>query len=216
MSSPEKKKIRWYFDFISPFAYLQFKQLESILLKRNDFELEFVPILFAGLLNHNDNKGPAEIPSKRLMTYRFCHWYAERHNIPFNMPAAHPFNPLPFLRLAIATDCDQNTIAKLFRHIWVDSETNTDFFSLDALRQLPNLEQAADLVSEPWVKSKLKSNTEDAIQGGVFGVPTIAIDGQLFWGVDMTEMAFEFLDHSDRLRSDEYQRIEQLPIAQRR
>jgi len=177
MPRKEKKKIRWYFDFISPFAYLQFKQLTSILLERDDFELEYVPVLFAGILKHHGNKGPAEISSKRLMTYRFCHWYAEKHHIPFCMPAGHPFNPLPLLRLAIALDCGQDIIARLFHHVWVDSKTNADFFSVDALSRLPQLERAADLVANPLVKSKLKSNTEYAIGEGVFGVPTIAIDG---------------------------------------
>ncbi len=211
-----KKKARWYFDFISPFAYLQFKQLESILIERDDLELEFVPILFAGLLKHHNNKGPAEISSKRLTTYRYCHWYAKKHHIPFHMPAAHPFNPLPLLRLAIATDCDRGTIAKLFHHVWVDSRENTNFFSIDALCRLPKLDQAAEQVAEPKVKAKLRSNTESAIRDGIFGVPTIAIDDQLFWGVDMTEMAFEYLDNPDCLQSSEYLRIERLPIAQGR
>lgn len=68
--------IDWYFDFISPFAYLQFYALEHHLSQRPDLKIHFKPVLFAALLKHNSHKGPAEIPSKRLATYRYCQWYA--------------------------------------------------------------------------------------------------------------------------------------------
>ena len=81
----------WYFDFLSPFSYLQLVQFDRL---PPDLEITYRPVLFAGLLGHWEHKGPAEIPAKRVHTYRWCHWYAARHGIPFRMPPAHPFNPL--------------------------------------------------------------------------------------------------------------------------
>ena len=66
----------------------------------DDLEITLKPVLFAGLLGHWDMKGPAEIPAKRVQTYRYCHWLAEKRGIPFKAPPRHPFNPLPLLRLA--------------------------------------------------------------------------------------------------------------------
>ena len=91
------RQVDWYFDFISPFAYLQFKHFHRL---PDDLEVTLHPLLFAGLLNHWEHKGPAEIPAKRTQTYQFTHWHAEQLGVPFRTPPAHPFNPLPALRLA--------------------------------------------------------------------------------------------------------------------
>ena len=82
----------WYFDFISPFAYLQFSRLSQL---PADLRVTMKPILFAALLEHHGHKGPAEIPSKRQFVYRFFKWQAARRGVPFNMPPMHPFQPLP-------------------------------------------------------------------------------------------------------------------------
>jgi len=212
----KKKKIRWYFDFISPFAYFQFKTLEQVLSQRDDLEVDFQPILFAGLLHHHEHKGPAEIPAKRPMTYRYCDWYARKQGIEFCMPAAHPFNPLPLLRLAIALQCNQQAIATLFRHVWVSSGADPTFFSVASLARIPGFENVAQLIGNSEVKSQLKNNTTLAVTRGVFGVPTIEVEDQLFWGVDMTEMALQYLDQPDQILTEEFRRLGELPVAKAR
>ena len=105
----------WYFDVISPFSYLQFLRLGEV-ADRCDLSLK--PVLFAGLLNANGQKGPAEIPSKRLFTYRMVTWLAKRRGIPFTFPDAHPFNPIRALRLCVALDNTPDTVGKIFHAIW--------------------------------------------------------------------------------------------------
>ena len=120
----------WYFDFISPFSYLQFKHFGRL---PDTLEIRLVPVLFAGLLNHWGQKGPAEIPAKRIEMYRYCHWCAQQHGIPFKTPPAHPFNPLKVLRLAIALNANHNAVAVIFDHIWGDGKdihTNLGFQAL--------------------------------------------------------------------------------------
>ena len=87
----------WYFDFISPFAYLQW-----MVLRRDhaDLDINPKPLLFAGLLKHWGQLGPAELPGKRVHTYRLVLWQARQMGIALRFPPAHPFNPLPALRLA--------------------------------------------------------------------------------------------------------------------
>lgn len=113
--------IDWYFDFISPFAYLQLHALTKAQQQRPALQINYHPVLLAGLLQQHAQKGPAEIPAKRQMIYRYCHWYANKNNIAFNTPAAHPFNPLALLRVAIAHNCERQVIAELFEHVWVHS-----------------------------------------------------------------------------------------------
>src|SRR5437588_12409175 len=92
-------KVSWVFDVISPFAYLAFPQLSRL---PAHVDVEFVPVLLAGLLQHFGQLGPAEIPSKRRFTYRFALWRARPLGLPMRMPPAHPFNPLAALRAIIA------------------------------------------------------------------------------------------------------------------
>jgi len=107
----------WYFDFVSPFAYLQSEQLATLAPK---ITIRYKPVLFAGILGAHGQKGPAEIPAKRAFTYRFVLWQAKRLGIPLKLPHEHPFNPLPLLRLAIACDCDGAAIHRIFRFVWRD------------------------------------------------------------------------------------------------
>jgi 2-hydroxychromene-2-carboxylate isomerase len=186
-------EVRWYFDFISPFAYLQHEMLKTVRMDHPEFTLNPVPVLFAGLLKHFEHKGPVEIEPKREVTYRHCQWIARRQGIPYRLPAVHPFNPLPFLRLSISRDNDPATIDRLFRHIWVESGDNPGFADLGTIETIPGFENAAAETAVQRVKDQLRLNTEEAISRGVFGVPTLEVDGQLFWGLDMTEMALESL-----------------------
>jgi len=100
----EAVRVSWVFDVISPFAYLAFPQLSRL---PAHVSVGFVPVLFAGLLQHFGQLGPAEIPSKRRFTYRFVLWRARQLGLPMRMPPAHPFNPLPALRLIIAAGSDR-------------------------------------------------------------------------------------------------------------
>src|SRR5579862_2833258 len=107
----------WYFDFVSPFAYLQCEQLVALETKIN---IRYRPILFAGLLKAHGHRGPAEIATKRLFTYRFVVWQARQLGIAFKFPPVHPFNPLPLLRMAVAADGDRDVVRTIFRFVWRD------------------------------------------------------------------------------------------------
>lgn len=216
MSKLNTPPITWYFDFISPFSYFQFYQLQAIKKLRPALQIDYRPVLFAGLLKYHGHKGPAEIPAKRQMTYRYCHWYASNHNIPFSMPSAHPFNPLPMLRLAVARNGDEAVVLRLFNHAWRDSAGEPEFFSVESLAKLPGLENAAEEIASPAVKNQLRLNTDTAIAKGVFGVPTMEIGTQLFWGVDMTPMAMDYLDNPAGFDDLEYRRLDTLPVARAR
>lgn len=181
-------KVAWYFDYISPFSYLQWAyQLPRLA----QVEIEFKPILFAGLLKHWGHKGPAEIGAKRRFTYRHIVWLAAHLGVPLRMPAAHPFNPLPLLRSSIALGSPPEVIDRLFGYVWRDGHTPME--ETPWRRLMDELGVTEEAIRAPAVKQQLWDNGQEAIAGGVFGVPTFVANGEVFWGVDGFDFFREYL-----------------------
>ncbi len=204
------RTLPWYFDFVSPFAYLQSRMLHKF---EGRAALKPVPVLFAGLLNHWGHAGPAELAPKRVWTYRYCTWYAHDRGIPFVMPPRHPFNPLKPLRLAVALGAKADAIRAIFDFIWAEGRDPSDPVEWFALATRLGLADADRLVERPKVKDTLRANTEKAIAQGVFGVPSIVIGKDLFWGVDGTDFALQVLDNPALLKSPAMKRIASLPAG---
>ncbi len=198
----------WYFDFVSPFAYICLHRLKEL---PPDLSIEYRPVLFAGLLNHWGQKGPAELPTKRRYTYRWSHWWANSLGLPLRYPAAHPFNPLHHLRLAIACGSKPEALRKIFDSIWTTGADAADAERFVAL--CGTLGVAREKLESPEVKNILRKNTEDAAARGVFGVPTFEVDGELFWGADSIEFLKDFLKNSSVLKNQEMQRLDDLPTG---
>ncbi len=205
--------VDWYFDFLSPFSYLQLAEFDRL---PPDLEVTYRPVLFAGLLGHWKHKGPAEIPAKRVQTYRWCHWYAARHGIPFRMPPAHPFNPLRPLRLAVAQDAEPALIRALFDAIWAEGRDLSQDDEWRAFTERLGIADADAMISAPHVKEALRRGTEEAAERGVFGIPTFVIGDELFWGLDTTDLVLDYLNDPTMLKTGEYARISDLPVAQAR
>lgn len=178
------KRIIFYFDVVSPYAYLAFERLPEALAGCS-YVVDYRPVLFAGLLKHWGQKGPAEIEPKRAWTFRQIHWLAHAHGIDMQMPAQHPFNPLALLRLALACGPNRYTVEMLLRHVWRGGGDPVDAARLQVLTEslVPRRNPAGE-----EVKAELRANTDAAIARGVFGVPTLELDGRLFWGVDSLPM----------------------------
>ena len=202
------RAVIWYFDFVSPFACICLHRLKEL---PPQVAIEYRPVLFAGLLNHWGQKGPAELPSKRRYTYRWSHWWASSLGIPFRYPAAHPFNPLHHLRLAIACGAKPEAVRRIFDAIWITGEDAADPGRFSHL--LMELGISREALEKSEIKNILRKNTEAAVQRGVFGVPTFEVDGELFWGADSIEFLKDFLEDPSVVRNQEMQRLDGLPVA---
>jgi len=200
------KQIDWYFDFISPFSYLQSELLHAL---PADVQVSFKPLLFAGLLKHWDNVGPAEIAPKRTWIFEQCLWFAHQHDIPLKLPAQHPFNPLPLLRLCVALGCGQDVVHRLFRFVWQEGKLPTDVVAWEALLQ--ELQATPAMLDAPEVKQQLRDNGESAIAAKVFGVPSAVVDNRCFWGVDSTDMLLAYLRGDPFFRSGQFRSAQELP-----
>ena len=203
----------WYFDFVSPFSYLQCEQLPQLEAK---LRIRYRPILFAALLSAHGHKGPAEIPSKRRFTYRFVVWQARKLGVPLKFPAVHPFNPLPLLRLAIAANCAPDAVRRIFRFVWRDGRMGDLPIEWAELMAELDMPDAAALITSTEVKEALRRNTDEALARGVFGVPTLAIGEELFWRADATAMAADYVAAGCRFSDPEIERVAELPIGVQR
>jgi len=196
------KHITFYLDFISPYAYLAFEKLPEALIGHS-VSVSYKPLLFAALLKHHGQLGPAEMPGKREWTYRQVLWLARQNGVDLQLPAQHPFNPLGLLRLALAcSDTGQPNryvCETIFRHVWQGGQDAADAQRLQTLTaQLAPMRD----VNDELAKIQLRSNTDDAIAKGVFGVPTFEVDGKLFWGLDALPMLKAYLDGDASFDSD--------------
>jgi 2-hydroxychromene-2-carboxylate isomerase len=198
----------WYFDFVSPFSYLQCERLQP-----HAASIRPHAVVFAAILDAIGQRGPAEIPAKRVFTYRFVVWQAKVLGIPLKFPHAHPFNPIPLLRLATACDCRIDAITTIFRFVWRDGRLPDLPLEWAELADRLGLSDAEARIADPGVKQQLRSETDAAIARGVFGVPTLAVGSELFWGVDATEMALAFMRAGGRYDDAEYARVAALPPA---
>ena len=200
----------WYFDFVSGFAYLQFESLDRI---PKQVQIRYHPVLLAGLLGHHGQKGPAEIPEKRRFTYRYWVWRAARMKVPFRMPPAHPFNPLPALRLAIVLGCDAAAIRAIFRFIWRDGQSLDDPAAWRRLTEALGVADAEARINDPRVKAELRRATNEAAARGVFGVPASVVGEEMFWGLDATDMVVDYLRDAEPFGLGEMARVGTLPVG---
>jgi len=200
----------WYFDFISPFSYLQLRKVREW---HTRLAITPVPIAFGAVLKAHGQLGPAEIPGKREFTYRFVQWQAEHAGTALRFPPAHPFNPLSALRLCIAAATTWESVQAIFDHIWRDGRDGASAAGLAPVAAALGVTNIEIATAAAEVKNQLRANTESALAAGVFGVPTLRIGDELFWGNDATPMIEERLADPQRFASAEYERIADLPVG---
>jgi 2-hydroxychromene-2-carboxylate isomerase len=207
------KNITFYFDVISPYAYLAFEHMPQA-LQGISYRVTYQPVLFAGILKHHGQLGPAEIPPKREWTYRQVQWLARQLCIDIQTPQAHPFNPLALLRLAVA--CGRHglpnryVVETLFRHVWRGGQQADDALRLASITKILKPAQHPDM---PEVKALLKSFTASAIQHGVFGVPTFKVDDKLFFGLDALPMLAAYLKMDGSFDELAWSAVTTLPVG---
>jgi 2-hydroxychromene-2-carboxylate isomerase len=191
------KHVDLYFDFVSPYPWLASHQL-SELRESTAVKLRFVPVLFAALLDHHSNMGPAEIPAKRRYIFQDTQRWATRLGLNFRSPPAHPFNPLKPLRVTSAVDDDglRETLAvKLLDAAWSEGRDINSDGVIDEVAGTIGLngQELLGKAHTAEIKERLRCQTERAIQVGVFGVPSFVVDGEIFWGHDRLGLLKEYL-----------------------
>jgi len=203
-------EIKWYFDFISPFAYLQMAQFSKL---PNSIKIKPIPVVFGGLLASWGQLGPAEIPPKRQFVYRFFQWNADRLGVPFKMPARHPFNPLSSLRLCIVSGGKIEQVRAVYDLIYGQGIQPDTPEGLQKMAQVLEVANPELIIKNSEIKEILRSNTENAVKDGVFGVPSFVVNGEVFWGGDSTDMMLDFFNNPNLFQTPEMKRISEMPMG---
>lgn len=207
--------VEFYFDPVSPYAWLAVEQLARVTVAGGCITCR--PILLAALLNAHGTKGPAEVPAKRAYVFRDVMRQAQRLNLPFRGPPYHPFNPLAALRAVLAVEGEEQRLAltrRLLAAVWSEGIDVADPDSLSTVLTESGFDahaiRAASATSE--VKQRLRSVTQEAIDAGIFGVPTFRLRGELFWGADRVDAVVWALK-GGTIDGDRYERLLSRPAA---
>jgi 2-hydroxychromene-2-carboxylate isomerase len=219
------RDIHFYFDVISPYAWLAFKALPST-LEGIAHRVHYHPVVFGAMLKHHGQLGPAELPGKRDWTYRQVMWLAKQQGTVLQMPASHPFNSLALQRMAVAASSNgepaREVVEAIFKHVWCSGLEATDANRMAELQihltqwmqqSQPNFQID---IQAPEVKQKLQQHTQAAIDLGLFGVPSMVVDGQVFWGQDALPMLRAYLEGDAWFQSSDWRDVGQLPVGVRR
>jgi len=210
VKADDQSTIRFYFDYESPNAYLAWTQLPK-LADRYGFTVDPVPILYAALLDTHGQLGPAEVPAKGRWMSKNLARKALVLGVPLNPPAFLPFNPLLALRATLVPSAPAERSAlidALFRAVWVRGLHVSDAAVVERVATEVGLSGAA-LVADaqsPEIKKQLRSQTDHAISRGVFGVPSMEVGDELFWGYDDFPYLELFLAGKDPVDSAEWQK----------
>jgi 2-hydroxychromene-2-carboxylate isomerase len=215
------RAIDFVFDFISPFAYIAWHQMQAV-CARHGCALRPVPVLFAALLDAHGTKGPAEIPAKRVYVFKDAFRKAHRAGLPpLTPPPSHPFNPLLALRAVTSVEnADERAklITALFHATWADGSGVDTPDKVERIASGAGLDGAALVraAQTAEVKEALKRATAEALSRGAFGVPTMLVDGELFWGCDSVDALEDFVMGRDPIQGVSLERWASLPASAKR
>jgi 2-hydroxychromene-2-carboxylate isomerase len=201
---------RWYFDIVSPYAYLQLADLNRL---PSRVSIEPRPVLLGALLKETGIKAPAAVPAKRLHLYRQCAWLARARGIPFVMPPRHPFSSLAALRLLCSLGPTTDHVRLAFAFVFGEGHDPSTPDALEQLGERLGIQATLTAASDDANKAKLRENTDEALALGVWGVPTFVVHGQLFWGTDSFPMMLDFLSNPQLFDTPQMQRLDELPSA---
>lgn len=205
-------KLEFYFDYLSPYSYLAWTRIDDV-CERHGLELEPKPVLLAGLLDESGQLGPAEIPAKRRWMGKDVLRYAAEYDLEVTFPNPHPFNPLAPLRVSVPEACGEErqveVIDAIFRAAWRDgrvvSEPGELAQAIDGVVDEPRA--LLEKTQESEVKDALREATEAAAARDVFGVPTMRVGGEAFWGNDRFAMLERYLEGEDEYDREAYEAL---------
>jgi len=201
-----KFKAVFYYDILSPFTYIYIKERHRLV---QQLDITPIPVLLGGLLRSTNNHDPGEIAAKRPHTYQYCVWLAGKLKIPFRFPEHHPFSTVAAQRLLVQMDANWNVVKRAFDFVWRDGKDPN--LSWSEFCVYLGLQANTPIPSSPEVKTKLIDNTEQAARDGAFGVPSLVVNGQCFWGVDTIDWTLDFLSHPTLFDEPSYQYAKHIP-----
>lgn len=206
-------EIAWYFDLVSPFSWIALPRVEALAARHR---VALRPVVLGAVLAHWGTTGPAELPTKRLHTYRLSQFLAGQAGLPMRFPPRHPFRSLEAQRLLTALGAAPAAVRAAFEFVWHEGRDVSEPQELAALCGRLGVADYGALVEARGAREGLHAATAAAIDVGVFGVPTLRIGTDLFWGVDALPMAEAYLANPGLFAGGEMARLATLPVGAER
>lgn len=207
-----QRTLDFHYDIISPYAHVALARLGEL---PADVIVRPVPVLLGAILNHWGQRGPAEISAKRLHTYRQSVFLGKQHGVDMRFPPRHPFNPLKPLRLLAGADADLAMVRRAFDFVFSEGRAPDTDEELAAFAETVGI--PLQLAADDGAKLALRTNTEQAIARGVFGVPSfVCASGsghEVFWGVDAFDMLKAWLDDETLFARDPYRHLDDVTVG---
>lgn len=184
------KTIDFYWDFGSPASYLAHTQLPRI-AREAGATLVSQPMLLGGVFQATGNRSPVEVPAKGRYTLLDFTRFARRCGVPFVLNPHFPIHTLALMRGAVGLQMREDPrfdayVDAMYRAIWVDGRPMGDPAEVASVLAGIGIDAAefGAVVADETVKEALKRRTQAAVERGVFGAPTMFVDGEMFWGQD--------------------------------
>lgn len=190
--------IEFYFDFGSPTAYLAFYRLRELAGQYNA-NIEYKPVLLGGLFKATGNSSPVAVIAKgNYMLSQDLPRFSQRYRVPLRHNPFFPINTLALMRGAIAAQrlsCFDDYAVAVFSAIWQDQKNMADPDEIQQVLEAAGLPVAKLLSSaqQPEIKTALVDATGAAVERGLFGVPTMFIGDQMYFGQDRLDFVAEQL-----------------------
>ena len=193
------KTVEFFFDLGSPTSYLAYTQLPKICAQTGS-QLIYQPMLLGGVFKATGNASPVSIPAKGRYMLQDLARYARRYDVPLAFNPHFPINTLQLMRAVTGMQLryPQRFVAFidcLFRALWVEKRNLNDPATVAAVLSEGGFDpqEVLALTHDEEVKNALKDKTEQALQRGVFGAPSMFVDNQLFFGQDRLDFVLEAL-----------------------
>lgn len=180
--------LEFCFDFISPYTYLAWTQIED-LARRTGAKLVYRPVFLGGIFKETGNHPPLDIAKKAQYLPKDVQDWATHYGVPVSYPSSFPFNSVRAMRGALVAE-REGRLAEYaregFRACWAEGKDLGDPEVLGGVAEAAGLDREKFLaaIEEPEIKEALKARTAEAVERGAFGLPTFFIDGEMFWGND--------------------------------
>ena len=183
--------IDFYFDVISPYAYIAYKKI----LKIKDINFKLKPILLGGLHNLAGITAPAFNKYKMKNMQNDCELVAKKNNISFKWNSKFPINSLNIMRgyLCVKDNKKEEYLNNFFEAYWKEDLDLSNEENIKILLKKLKIDEHDffNLIKNQDTKDKLKQFTQEAIEKEVFGAPTFIVNNKIFWGQDRLEYALD-------------------------
>lgn len=184
------KSVEFYFDLGSPYSYLAYYRLLQI-AEQQEIQIVYKPILLGGVFKATGNRSPIEIPVKGVYSILDMQRWAEYYQIQMQMNPHFPMNTLTLMRILTGVQLLHlekfEQVLKLLFDAMFGTPQNLNEPTVLAEVLKPSgfsVEDIMSMVQSDVVKQKLITETEQAIQRGIFGAPTFFVGDEMYWGQD--------------------------------